>query len=93
MSARTTSGARATSLARSTSLTTTSATASRQELGRKLNGKPVAVACSAGIRSAVAASLLRRAGLEGVQHVVDGGIEDLPDEGVELVEAPAGVDT
>jgi hydroxyacylglutathione hydrolase len=47
-------------------------------------GKPVAVACSAGNRSAIAASLLRRAGVEDVVHVADGGIDDLANEGIEL---------
>ncbi|HEY6017344.1 MAG TPA: MBL fold metallo-hydrolase [Gaiellaceae bacterium] len=50
-----------------------------------LDGKPVAVACSAGNRSALASSLLRRHGVEDVVHVVDGGVEDLADQGVELV--------
>jgi hydroxyacylglutathione hydrolase len=40
-------------------------------------GKPLAVACSAGIRSSLAASLLRRAGVEQVVHVADGGIQDV----------------
>ena len=35
---------------------------------------PVAVVCASGQRSAVAASLLRRAGAERVLHVVDGGV-------------------
>jgi hydroxyacylglutathione hydrolase len=48
--------------------------------------RPLAVACSVGNRSAIAASLLERAGYEGVVHVVDGGIADLRDEGIELVE-------
>ena len=47
--------------------------------------KPVAVACSTGNRSALAASLLKRAGVERVYHVADGGIADLRREGVELV--------
>src|SRR5919201_1515826 len=38
---------------------------------------PLAVACSAGNRSSLAASLLRRAGLENVVHVTDGGVQDL----------------
>jgi hydroxyacylglutathione hydrolase len=38
---------------------------------------PLAVACSAGNRSSLAASLLRRAGLENVIHVTDGGVQDL----------------
>ena len=49
-------------------------------------GKPLAIVCSAGNRSSIAASLLKRAGLEGVEHVADGGVEDLRDEGIELVE-------
>jgi glyoxylase-like metal-dependent hydrolase (beta-lactamase superfamily II)/rhodanese-related sulfurtransferase len=40
-------------------------------------GKPVAVACSAGNRSSLAASLLERAGVEDVIHVADGGVPDL----------------
>jgi hydroxyacylglutathione hydrolase len=48
-------------------------------------GKPLAVACSAGNRSSLAASLLERAGAERVLHVADGGVEDLADLGVELV--------
>jgi len=39
--------------------------------------EPVAVACSAGNRSSLAASLLRRAGLQNVIHVTDGGVQDL----------------
>ena len=35
---------------------------------------PVAVVCASGQRSAVAASLLRRAGADRVVHVVDGGV-------------------
>src|SRR5919108_1292789 len=46
--------------------------------------KPLAVACSAGNRSSLAASLLRRAGVEGVVHVAGGGIEDLVRLGIEL---------
>ena len=49
------------------------------------NGRPIAVACSAGNRSSIAASLLRRAGLDDIVHVADGGVADLPAEGVELV--------
>jgi hydroxyacylglutathione hydrolase len=47
--------------------------------------KAVAVACSSGNRSALAASVLKRAGLERVYHVADGGIADLERGGVELV--------
>jgi hydroxyacylglutathione hydrolase len=48
-------------------------------------GKPIAVACSVGNRSSLAASLLRRAGADRVLHVADGGVTDLADYGVELV--------
>jgi hydroxyacylglutathione hydrolase len=37
-------------------------------------GKPVAAICSSGQRSVVAASLLRRLGVEDVVHVADGGV-------------------
>jgi hydroxyacylglutathione hydrolase len=37
-------------------------------------GRPVAVICASGQRSAVGASLLRRAGASDVLHVVDGGV-------------------
>jgi glyoxylase-like metal-dependent hydrolase (beta-lactamase superfamily II)/rhodanese-related sulfurtransferase len=47
--------------------------------------KPLAVACSGGIRSAMAASLLKRAGINNVEHVADGGVPNLPSEGMELV--------
>lgn len=46
--------------------------------------KPLAVACSGGIRSSIAASLLKRAGVEEVEHVADGGVPGLPEAGVEL---------
>jgi hydroxyacylglutathione hydrolase len=39
--------------------------------------KPLAVACSAGIRSSLAASLLRRAGVERVVHTADGGVKEV----------------
>jgi hydroxyacylglutathione hydrolase len=51
------------------------------------NGHSVAVACSAGNRSSIAASLLRRNGLDEVIHVVDGGVQDLPAEGITLARA------
>jgi hydroxyacylglutathione hydrolase len=38
---------------------------------------PVAVICSAGNRSSLAASLLRRHGRDDVIHVADGGVDDL----------------
>jgi hydroxyacylglutathione hydrolase len=50
-------------------------------------GKTIAVACSAGNRSSVAASLLRRAGIDDLVHVADGGVADLEREGVELMRA------
>ncbi|HEU4450215.1 MAG TPA: rhodanese-like domain-containing protein [Gaiellaceae bacterium] len=48
-------------------------------------GGPLAVACSAGNRSSIAVSLLRRAGVHDVVHVAEGGIDELADEGIELV--------
>jgi glyoxylase-like metal-dependent hydrolase (beta-lactamase superfamily II)/rhodanese-related sulfurtransferase len=50
------------------------------------NGKPLAVVCSIGNRSSIAASLLRRSGVENVIHVADGGVADLAEEGIPLVE-------
>jgi rhodanese-related sulfurtransferase len=47
-------------------------------------GKPLAVACSAGNRSSLAASLLERAGMNDVLHVADGGVADLAAHGIEL---------
>ena len=44
-------------------------------------GKPLAVACSIGNRSSIAVSLLRRAGVDDVIHVVDGGVAELAAEG------------
>jgi len=52
-------------------------------------GKPLAVACSAGNRSSIAVSLLRRAGINDLIHVADGGIAELPEEGIELVREEA----
>jgi hydroxyacylglutathione hydrolase len=52
------------------------------------NGKPLAVACSVGNRSSIAASLLRRFGVENVIHVAEGGVADLADEGIALVAGP-----
>lgn len=46
--------------------------------------KTLAVACSGGIRSSIAASLLGRAGVEDIEHVADGGVPGLPENGVEL---------
>jgi rhodanese-related sulfurtransferase/glyoxylase-like metal-dependent hydrolase (beta-lactamase superfamily II) len=39
--------------------------------------RPLAVICSAGNRSSLAASLLRRRGFDNVVHVADGGVDDL----------------
>jgi rhodanese-related sulfurtransferase len=39
--------------------------------------KRLAVVCSAGVRSSLAASLLRRAGLDEVVHVTDGGVAEI----------------
>ena len=55
------------------------------ELRDSQRGCVLAVACSVGNRSSIAASLLKRAGVENVVHVADGGIADLADEGIELV--------
>jgi rhodanese-related sulfurtransferase len=54
--------------------------------GTVANGKQLAVACSVGNRSSIAASLLKRAGVEDVIHVADGGVADLEEEGIPLVE-------
>jgi glyoxylase-like metal-dependent hydrolase (beta-lactamase superfamily II)/rhodanese-related sulfurtransferase len=51
----------------------------------RANGKPIAVACSIGNRSSIAASLLKRAGVDDLVHVSDGGVADLAGEGIELV--------
>jgi glyoxylase-like metal-dependent hydrolase (beta-lactamase superfamily II)/rhodanese-related sulfurtransferase len=51
----------------------------------RTNGKPIAVACSTGNRSAIAVSLLARAGATDVIHVTDGGVAELAGEGIELV--------
>jgi hydroxyacylglutathione hydrolase len=52
-----------------------------------LNGdKPLAVACSVGNRSSIAVSLLRRAGVDDIVHVASGGVAELADEGIELVQ-------
>jgi rhodanese-related sulfurtransferase len=51
----------------------------------RANGQPIAVACSIGNRSSIAASLLKRAGVDDLVHVSDGGVADLAGEGIELV--------
>jgi hydroxyacylglutathione hydrolase len=53
--------------------------------GLARNGADLAIACSVGNRSSIAASLLARAGVENIVHVTDGGVADLADEGIELV--------
>jgi hydroxyacylglutathione hydrolase len=55
--------------------------------GELANGdsRQIAVVCSAGNRSSIAASLLRRSGVENILHVAEGGVADLADEGVELI--------
>jgi rhodanese-related sulfurtransferase len=52
-------------------------------------GEPVAVICSSGQRSAVAASLLRRFGAKHVVHVADGGAGTWRDNGWPVEEARA----
>jgi glyoxylase-like metal-dependent hydrolase (beta-lactamase superfamily II)/rhodanese-related sulfurtransferase len=52
---------------------------------RNADGKPLAVICGSGVRSALAASLLKRSGVENVEHVADGGVPMLAREGIELV--------
>jgi glyoxylase-like metal-dependent hydrolase (beta-lactamase superfamily II)/rhodanese-related sulfurtransferase len=49
------------------------------------HGKPLAVVCGSGVRSALAASLLRRSGVQNLNHVADGGVPMLAGEGIELV--------
>jgi rhodanese-related sulfurtransferase len=56
----------------------------RELAGR--NGRPLAVACSAGNRSSLAVSLLERHRVENLVHVADGGVADLARHGVRLVE-------
>jgi glyoxylase-like metal-dependent hydrolase (beta-lactamase superfamily II)/rhodanese-related sulfurtransferase len=47
--------------------------------------RPLAVACSAGNRSSLAISLLRRRGVSNLVHVAGGSVEDLRAQGIELV--------
>ncbi len=49
-------------------------------------GKPIAVACSGGIRGAIAASLLKKSGLENIEHTADVVTPGLAGEGIELVQ-------
>ncbi len=83
-SATTTSGRRATSRARRTCPTTSCGTGS--PTGSRRTAPSLAIACSVGNRSSIAASLLARAGVENIVHVTDGGVADLADEGIELVQ-------
>jgi hydroxyacylglutathione hydrolase len=53
---------------------------------RNADGRPLAVICGSGVRSALAASLLRRAGLDNVEHVADGGVPMLAEQGIDLAE-------
>jgi hydroxyacylglutathione hydrolase len=55
-----------------------------EEIGAAVDGKALAVVCSAGIRSSIAVSLLQRAGIERLEHVVEGGVADLAEHGLEL---------
>lgn len=48
--------------------------------------KPLAVVCGSGVRSALAASILKRSGADNVEHVADGGVPMLAGQGIELVE-------
>jgi glyoxylase-like metal-dependent hydrolase (beta-lactamase superfamily II)/rhodanese-related sulfurtransferase len=56
------------------------------EAVRNTDDRPLAVICGSGVRSALAASVLRRAGVNNVEHVADGGVPDLAGEKVELVQ-------
>ncbi|MEJ7843652.1 MAG: rhodanese-like domain-containing protein [Rubrobacter sp.] len=47
--------------------------------------RPLAVVCGSGVRSALAASLLKRSGVNNVEHVADGGVPMLAQQGIELV--------
>jgi hydroxyacylglutathione hydrolase len=55
------------------------------EVRAAVDGKRLAVACSVGNRSSIAASLLDRHGFDRLEHVVDGGVRDLERHGIELV--------
>jgi hydroxyacylglutathione hydrolase len=60
-----------------------------EQLRGSADGLPVAVVCSAGNRAALAASVLRRAGVSGVVHVADGGVADLEGHDIDLIEEGA----
>jgi hydroxyacylglutathione hydrolase len=55
-----------------------------EQLADTARERPLAVACSAGNRSSIAASLLARAGVDRIEHVVGGGVQTLRKHGVEL---------
>ena len=55
-------------------------------LGLTERARVLAVACSVGNRSSIAASLLQRSGMRNVIHVAEGGVGDLKKEGIPLVE-------
>ena len=50
--------------------------------------RPVAAVCGSGQRSAVAASLLRRLGVDEVLHVAEGGVSAWARSGREIVSGP-----
>ena len=55
------------------------------QLAGSTNGTPIAVACGAGNRSGLAASLLRRAGVRNVIHVNE-GVDRLATHGIPLTQ-------
>jgi hydroxyacylglutathione hydrolase len=57
------------------------------DIRRAAGEKTLAVVCSVGTRSSIAASLLKRHGVKELEHVVDGGVRDLESFGVELRKA------
>jgi hydroxyacylglutathione hydrolase len=55
------------------------------EVRAAVDGKRLAVVCSVGNRSSIAAALLKRHGVDRLEHVVDGGGRVLARHGIELV--------
>lgn len=53
---------------------------------RNNDGRTLAVVCGSGVRSALAASLLKRSGVDNVEHVADGGVPMLAKQGIKMVE-------
>jgi hydroxyacylglutathione hydrolase len=53
---------------------------------RNTLGKPLAIVCGSGVRSALAATIPRRSGIRNVEHVAEGGVPDLAADGIGLVE-------